>query len=106
VKAIELIDALKKKLRTNAYREVARKIGLTEAALLNWRKSKLPLSPARIAGAMLKARDSAIRESQFATIRPIVEFFPIELIRNTAPNANYLPKMTPRLLMIGAFIKP
>lgn len=78
--AKELIDALSNKLGLSTQREIARFLGMSEMALYNWQNLKKPLSPRRVVNAVISSRKAALRDFQQRTIRPIVEFFPIEPI--------------------------
>src|SRR5689334_17813249 len=76
--AKELIAELQRKLRVKTYRELAGKLGMSQVALINWRKMRKPITVRRVANAVFKARLAAIEESQLKTIRPIVEYFPLK----------------------------
>jgi len=78
MKAVELIAALKKKLGKSTQGEVAEAIGLSMNTLSTWNKHNKDLTPDQVASALVKARAAAVAESQFHTIKPIVEHFPIE----------------------------
>lgn len=74
----ELIGELKRKFGTATDRALARQLGMTEIALGNWKRSGKPLTPRQIANAIDKASKAAVVKSQNSTLRPIVEFFPID----------------------------
>jgi hypothetical protein len=74
----DLIDELKRKLKANSNREVARSLGMSEMALFHWRKLRQPLTTRRVANAIYKARLAAVADAQIRTIRPIVEYFPLK----------------------------
>ena len=77
MKATDLIAALKKKLGRSTQGEVAEALGLSMNTLSTWNKRERDLTPDQVASALVKARSAAIAESQFHTIKPIVEHFPI-----------------------------
>jgi transposase len=78
MKAIELIEALVKKLRTNSQRELAAVLGVTVGTLINWKNRDEDLSPLQVASALAKSRTTAVKAAQLETIRPIVEFYRID----------------------------
>jgi DNA-binding XRE family transcriptional regulator len=78
MKAIDLLDALAKKLGTNSQTELAAAIGVTVQTLINWKNRNEDLSPNQLASAISKSQSAAIEKTQYETIRPIVEFYGIE----------------------------
>lgn len=78
MRAKELIDALNRKFKTKNLNQLAPILGMTYQALYNWKNSTENLTPLRIANAVHKARNAAIKDAQRKTIRPIVEFFRID----------------------------
>ena len=80
MKAVELIEALSKKLGTNSQAELADVLGVTVGTLNNWKNRDEDLSALQVASALVKSQTAAVRTSQLNTIQPIVEFYPI--IRN------------------------
>lgn len=80
MKGIELIEELKRKFAIQTDRALAKRLGMTSVALADWKRRRSPLSVKQIANAIDKASKSSVTESQRSTIRPIVEFFPIEKI--------------------------
>lgn len=75
MRAKELINAFNRKFKTKNLNQLAPILGMTRPALDNWSNSKEDLTPLRIANAVHKARNAAIKDAQRRTIRPIVEFF-------------------------------
>ena len=73
----KLITEIKRKHKLSTNRQVAVYLGMTEVQLNNWKSSTKPLTPRQIANAIDKASNVAIRKAHLATIRPIIEFFPI-----------------------------
>lgn len=78
MKAIDLIDALGKKLGTSSQTELAAALGVTVATLINWKNQNEDLSAAQVASALAKSQDAAVRKAQLETIKPIVEFYRVE----------------------------
>ena len=77
MKAIELIEALGKKLETTSQTELAVVLGVTVGTLINWKNRDEDLSPLQVASALAKSRSAAVRKAQRETIQPIVEFYRI-----------------------------
>ena len=78
MKAIELIEALAKKLETNSQTELARVLGISLNTLSNWKRQDENLSPQQVATALAKSQAAAVSRAQIETIKPIVEFYRIE----------------------------
>lgn len=78
MKAITLINALKRKLGVTTQAELAAELGLSNNTLSNWNSKDKDLTADQIAASLVKARRAAVTENQFHTIKPIVEFFPID----------------------------
>jgi hypothetical protein len=81
MKAALLIAELKRKLSIKTDRALAARLGMSGVALNNWKRRTSPLTVKQIANAIGKASEVAITRSQGNTIRPIVEFFPIDVIK-------------------------
>lgn len=78
MKAMELIEALGKKLGTNSQLELAAVLGVTVGTLINWKNRDEDLSPLQVASALAKSQSAAVQKAQLETIQPIVEFYRIE----------------------------
>ncbi|MDI1269265.1 MAG: hypothetical protein PSV40_09225 [Polaromonas sp.] len=78
MKALELIEALGKKLGTNSQLELAAVLGVTVGTLINWKNRDEDLSPSQVASALAKSQSAAVQKAQLETIQPIVEFYRIE----------------------------
>ncbi|OAX87925.1 hypothetical protein A7D16_13880 [Xanthomonas nasturtii] len=78
MRASELLSALSKKLGTTSQGELADVLGVSMQTVINWKKRNEDLSPNQIASALAKSRKAAVRDAQFETIRPIVEFYAID----------------------------
>jgi len=78
MKAVDLINALEKKLKTESQVALAGALGVSVQTLHNWKNRDEDLSPWQVASALAKARTSAVKTSQLTTIRPIVEFHSID----------------------------
>jgi DNA-binding transcriptional regulator YdaS (Cro superfamily) len=78
----ELVAELKRKHSISTDRALAKHLGMTEIALGGWKRSKTPLTARQVANAIEKASRVAVTKSQRATLRPIVEFFPIDAVES------------------------
>lgn len=78
MKAVDLIEALSRKLGTTSQTELAAAIGVSVQTLSNWKNRDEDLSPLQVASAIAKSQDAAVKKAQYETIRPIVEFYAIE----------------------------
>lgn len=78
MKAIELIEALGKKLGTTSQTELAAVLGVTVGTLINWKNRNEDLSPLQVASALAKSQSAAVQKAQLETIQPIVEFYRID----------------------------
>ena len=76
--ATKLIEALEKKLGTNSQLDLAAVLGVTVGTLINWKNRDEDLSALQIASALAKSQTAAVRKSQLKTIKPIVEFYPVD----------------------------
>ncbi|KEH07471.1 hypothetical protein GY14_27120 [Delftia tsuruhatensis] len=81
MKAIDLLEALARKLETNSQIELANAIGVSVQTLINWKSRDEDLSANQVASAILKSQSAAIQKSQFETIQPLVEFYSISRCR-------------------------
>lgn len=78
MQALELMEAVKKKLDIHDHQELASALGISEQTLGLWAKNNTTLSATQVANAISKSRHAAIQESQHYMIQPIVEFYPID----------------------------
>lgn len=78
MKAIELIQALSKKLETSSQAQLAGVLGVSVGTLINWKNRDEDLSPSQVASALAKSQSAAVKRAQFETIQPIVEFYRID----------------------------
>lgn len=72
----DLILALKRKFRVTNDAALAKKIGVTGAAIAQWRNRRA-VTPRQVASLTNKAAIRGASEFQAQAIRPLVEFFPI-----------------------------
>lgn len=79
----DLVAELKRKLSIKTDRLLAAHLGMTEIALGGWKRAKRPLTPRQVANAIDKASKVAVAKAHGATLRPIVEFFPIDAVEST-----------------------
>ena len=73
---LAVIQALRKKFRADSDAALAKKLGITAQAVLNWKKRK-NLTPGNIARLTHAACGAGASHLQATAIRPLVEFFPI-----------------------------
>jgi transposase len=78
LKAVELIEALSRKLGTNSQAELAAAIGISVNTLINWKNRGEELSPNQVASAIAKSQTAAVQKSQYETIKPVVEYYAIK----------------------------
>jgi hypothetical protein len=82
LKASEFVKTLRKKFvdeyETNGDRGIAGRLGISLQTLRSWAKSDTELAAFQITNAFLKAQSAAVADAQYHTIKPIVEFYPIE----------------------------
>lgn len=78
MKGADLVKELKRKFSISTDRALAKHLGVTEITLGSWKHAKKPLTPRQVANAIDKASKVAVAKSHSATLRPIVEFFPID----------------------------
>lgn len=78
----DLVAELKRKLSINTDRSLAAHLGMTEIALGGWKRGTKALTPRQVANAIDKASKVAVQKAHRATLRPIVEFFPIDAVES------------------------
>lgn len=78
MKAVELIEALAKKLQTNSHNELASVLGISVQTLNNWSNRDEDLTALQVASALAKSRVAAVQRAQLDTIQPVVEFYAID----------------------------
>ena len=81
MKADDLINALHKELKTSTQSELAEELGISEGALSQWKSSSAGagFTAHRVASALVKSRSVAIEKNLKGMIKPIVEFYPIDI---------------------------
>lgn len=77
MKALDLIEALSRKLETTSQTELAAVLGVAVGTLINWKNRDEDLSPLQVASALAKSRTAAVQRAQLETIKPVVEFYRI-----------------------------
>lgn len=86
MKASEFVKNLRKKFSSeyenDGDRGIAFRLGISPQTLRGWSKSDSELAPFQIANALIKAQDAAVAEAQYHTIKPIVEFYPIQIAKS------------------------
>ncbi|HUW37102.1 MAG TPA: hypothetical protein VMV91_07190 [Rhodocyclaceae bacterium] len=79
--AEKLIQALKQKLGVKTDSALAKALGITGPALIQWRNQKNDVSALQLANTVAKVRDAAKKDAHRAAIKPLVEFFPIYAVQ-------------------------
>ncbi len=80
--ANELLAALSRKIGSGKRKDLAQFLGVSQMALYNWERKKKPLTPNQIANAVVKAERAAFKRARTQVLRPIAEFFPLEVTRS------------------------
>jgi hypothetical protein len=82
LKSSEFVAVLRKKFKSEFLiggdASIANRLGLSAATLKKWSKSDEELEAFQITNALIKAADTAVADAQYDTIKPIVEFYPID----------------------------
>jgi hypothetical protein len=73
----DVIESLKRKFKVKTDNDLGRKLGITVQAIQNW-KNRSSITSRQIAGLVSSARVSGGQFLASDSIRPVVEFFPIE----------------------------
>ena len=81
----EIIDQLHKRFKTQTNSELAKKIGVTNASISQW-KNRKTITARQVIELVLNSQNAAREEVQREGIRPVVEFFPLE--KNKIRNGN------------------
>lgn len=82
MKGTELVSELKRKLSIKTDRALAQHLGMSEIALGGWKRATKPLTARQVANAIDKASGVAVAKAHRTTLRPIVEFFPIDAVES------------------------
>lgn len=75
----ELLDALKRKFRTETAKELKSKLGVSGMVVRGWRIQKRNITSRQVANIVASARRAAVEESRREMIKPIVEFLPLNV---------------------------
>ena len=78
----KFVEYLKKRKGFLADRDAADYLGTTQGQLSKWKNSQKILSERKILNLVDRARNAAVRDRQQGTIRPIVEFFPLDAVES------------------------
>jgi len=73
----KVIDALRRKFGCETDRALATMLGVTPQTLINWQRTK-NWTERSVAGAIYKAHIAATKHAHLFSIRPIVEYYPID----------------------------
>jgi len=80
VRGRDLLPAVKRKLSIDSRKDLEATLSIT---LSNWENQSRGLSPNQIANAISASRAAAKAESHKSLIRPIVEFFPLDVVESS-----------------------
>ena len=89
MKGSDVIAALKKKLGASTNRALAQRLGVTVHAIGNW-KNRKQVTVRQIAGLVNRAGKAGAIHLQTSAIRPLVEFFRIEVDQSSATRKHSL----------------
>jgi hypothetical protein len=82
LKSSDFVKVLRKKFASEyeigGDASIANRLGLSAVTLKKWAKSDALLEAFQITNALLKARNTAVADAQYDTIKPIVEFYLID----------------------------
>lgn len=78
MKGKDVVAALRKKLRTKTTKETAARVGLTSQGIRNWQNRRNDVKPSDVARLVAKAQEAERARVETTSIRPIVEFHPID----------------------------
>ena len=74
-----LIDSLQDAFGANTDDQLARQLGVTSSMISQWRNQKQKLSVRQVSGLVQKARNAGAQHIKANAIKPVVEFFPINV---------------------------
>ena len=78
MKPENLINALKKKFKINTDKALIDSLGISAATLSSWRNGDSNISASKLANFIHRTVTKCEREARLYSIRPIVEYYPIE----------------------------
>ena len=82
VRGNDLVPHIKAKFKASTDLEAARLLGVTQQSLSNWKAKNKGVTKYQIANAIAAARDQAKKDAHKTTLRPIVEFFPLDAVES------------------------
>jgi hypothetical protein len=77
IHSADLLNQLKKKMRTDSDPDLAALLGIRPSVLSTWRNKNSLITSLQVANMLVKARNAAKKQVHSSAIKPIVEFFPI-----------------------------
>jgi len=78
MEGIKLLNALKKKFQVRSHAELKKDLGISSHTMNGWKRKKTNLEPNQIANLIWKASEKSKNSAQRESIRPVVEYFPID----------------------------
>jgi len=82
VRGDDLVIHIKEKFEVATDFESAQILGVTQQSLSNWKARNTGVTKAQIANAVAAARTQAKKDAHKATLRPIIEFFPLDAVES------------------------
>ncbi len=74
----KLVVALKKKFDCNTDKELAKILGISSVTMSKWKNGNSSITPTQIANIIFSATRVAKEDARLFSIKPIVEYYPIE----------------------------
>lgn len=78
MKSDELLDVLREKFDAPNNQVLAQRLGVSAALLSTWSSDPRELSPTQVANLIFKSKKHGKQEARHYSIKPIVEYYPIE----------------------------
>ena len=80
VRGDQLIPAVKEKIGLDTDKKVAEALGMSQPSLQKWKAKKSGITSRQIVNSISAARKAAKNEAHSELLRPIVEFFPLDVV--------------------------
>ncbi|MEB8476317.1 hypothetical protein [Acidithiobacillus ferriphilus] len=78
MKSDKLLDVLRQKFDAPNNHILAQRLGVSPALLSSWSSNPRELNPMQVANLIVKSKKHGMQEARHYSIKPIVEYFPIE----------------------------
>ena len=79
MKAENLIEALKKKFKISTDKALTERLGISPVTISKWRNGDANITPTQMANFIYRTVKKCEREARLFSIRPIVEYYPVEV---------------------------